>query len=181
MRKPLIAVLATASTLFAAGAANAGGDVQWSVGINLPNVATVISNFPVPVLPSVSVRHAPVVYAPVPQIVVHEPRVVYERQVVVRQPVVVHQPVQVAHGRWAAPVEYRRGWDRDGDGIPNRYDRVDNRKYGPYGDIDRDGKPNRFDRVDNRYRGDREDRRGDWREDRKDDRRDDRDDRKHRH
>ena len=42
-------------------------------------------------------------------------------------------------------------WDRDGDGIPNRYDRTDNRKLnGPNGDIDRDGIPNKYDRYDNR-------------------------------
>jgi WXXGXW repeat (2 copies) len=40
-------------------------------------------------------------------------------------------------------------WDRDGDGIPNRYDRSDNRR-GAYGDRDRDGVPNRYDRYDNR-------------------------------
>ena len=40
-------------------------------------------------------------------------------------------------------------WDRDGDGIPNRYDRTDNRG-GRYGDRDRDGVPNRYDRYDNR-------------------------------
>lgn len=43
-------------------------------------------------------------------------------------------------------------WDRDGDGIPNRYDRSDNRS-GPYGDRDRDGVPNRYDRHDNRQQG----------------------------
>lgn len=52
--------------------------------------------------------------------------------------------VQVGSG-W----EYRAGgWgDRDRDGIPNRYDRYDNRR-GAYGrgDRDRDGVPNRFDR-----------------------------------
>lgn len=45
-----------------------------------------------------------------------------------------------------------RGWDydRDHDGIPNRYDRYDNR-YGR--DRDHDGVPNRFDRrPDNPYR-----------------------------
>lgn len=42
-------------------------------------------------------------------------------------------------------------WDRDGDGIPNRYDRSDNRR-GPYGDRDRDGVPNAFDAWDNRRR-----------------------------
>jgi len=33
-------------------------------------------------------------------------------------------------------------WDRDGDGIPNRYDRV----YNPPWDRDGDGIPNRYDR-----------------------------------
>lgn len=36
-------------------------------------------------------------------------------------------------------------WDRDGDGIPNRYDRV----YNPRWDRDGDGIPNRYDRRDN--------------------------------
>jgi hypothetical protein len=36
-------------------------------------------------------------------------------------------------------------WDRDGDGIPNRFDRV----YNPRWDRDGDGIPNRFDRRDN--------------------------------
>jgi hypothetical protein len=39
-------------------------------------------------------------------------------------------------------------WDRDGDGIPNRYDRRDDR--GAYGDRDHDGIPNYRDRYDNR-------------------------------
>jgi hypothetical protein len=43
-------------------------------------------------------------------------------------------------------------WDRDGDGIPNRYDRV----YNPRWDRDGDGVPNRYDRHDNR----RDDHRG---------------------
>ena len=37
-------------------------------------------------------------------------------------------------------------WDRDGDGIPNRYDRV----YNPRWDRDGDGVPNRYDRHPNR-------------------------------
>ncbi|MEO6743748.1 MAG: hypothetical protein ABIS28_12420 [Caldimonas sp.] len=37
-------------------------------------------------------------------------------------------------------------WDRDGDGIPNRYDRV----YNPRWDRDGDGVPNRYDRRPNR-------------------------------
>jgi hypothetical protein len=45
------------------------------------------------------------------------------------------------NGRWHL---YRGAWargDRDGDGIPNRYDNVNNRR----GDRDRDGIPNRYD------------------------------------
>lgn len=42
--------------------------------------------------------------------------------------------------------------DRDRDGIPNIYDRYDNRRHnhhnrGAYGDADRDGVPNRYDRA----------------------------------
>ena len=50
-------------------------------------------------------------------------------------------------------------WDRDGDGIPNRVDRHDNRPHGdkrganrPMGDRDHDGIPNAFDGRDNRRR-----------------------------
>jgi hypothetical protein len=62
---------------------------------------------------------------------------------------------------YAAPLparsydrEYRRPtrWDRDGDGIPNRYDRI----YNPRWDRDGDGIPNRYDHYDNlRHRRDR--------------------------
>jgi hypothetical protein len=43
-------------------------------------------------------------------------------------------------------------WDRDGDGIPNRYDRHDNRppKGGPMGDRDHDGIPNAYDHYNDR-------------------------------
>jgi hypothetical protein len=37
---------------------------------------------------------------------------------------------------------YNPAWDRDGDGIPNRHDRFDNRRF----DRDGDGIPNRYDR-----------------------------------
>ena len=55
------------------------------------------------------------------------------------------------HGR-PAPIHEGRHyqqptrWDRDGDGIPNRYDRV----YNPRWDRDGDGVPNRYDRHPNR-------------------------------
>jgi hypothetical protein len=53
------------------------------------------------------------------------------------------------HAHYQAPTR----WDRDGDGIPNRYDRL----YNPAWDRDGDGIPNRYDRYDNR----RHDRDGD--------------------
>jgi len=57
--------------------------------------------------------------------------------------------------RDGVPNRYDR--DRDGDRIPNRYDRAPNRPGpggpppGAYRDRDRDGIPNRFDRRDNRF------------------------------
>ena len=56
-------------------------------------------------------------------------------------------PVYVEHYR-DRPAAWRGGprrWDRDGDGIPNRHDRV----YNPRWDRDGDGIPNRYDRVYN--------------------------------
>jgi len=49
------------------------------------------------------------------------------------------------HDGYRAPTR----WDRDGDGIPNRYDRL----YNPRWDRDGDGVPNRYDRHDNRRDG----------------------------
>ena len=46
---------------------------------------------------------------------------------------------------------YNPAWDRDGDGIPNRNDRYDNRRH----DRDGDGIPNSQDRYDNRNHGGR--------------------------
>jgi Excalibur calcium-binding domain len=86
------------------------------------------------------------VYAPAPH--------VYSRPVYQAAPVYVpvHAPVRVAYRE---PTR----WDRDGDGIPNRHDRL----YNPRWDLDGDGIPNRHDRhFDNRHdRYDRYDRDGD--------------------
>lgn len=142
MNKSLIAAVATAASLLAAGAAHAG-NVYWSIGISAPPVGTVISNGPVyaPVYAPAPVVYAPppVVYAPPPVVYQPAPRVVYPAPVVVGRPV---------------PIGYHPGWgDRDRDGIPNRYDRHDNR-YGHhqhyYRDRDRDGIPDRHDRRDDR-------------------------------
>jgi hypothetical protein len=56
-----------------------------------------------------------------------------------------------SHDRSYRGREHPSRWDRDGDGIPNRYDRV----YNPRWDRDGDGIPNRYDRRDDRYRGHR--------------------------
>jgi hypothetical protein len=55
------------------------------------------------------------------------------------------------------PPRYGAWGDRDRDGIPNAYDRHDNRydqrnynRYGAWGDRDHDGIPNAYDRYDNR-------------------------------
>jgi len=50
-----------------------------------------------------------------------------------------------AYGRHERSYREPTRWDRDGDGIPNRYDRV----YNPRWDRDGDGIPNRYDRYDN--------------------------------
>jgi len=142
MNKSLIAAVATAATLLAAGTARAS-DVYWSIGISAPPIGTVISNGPVyapaPVYAPVPVyAPPPVVYSPPPVVYRPAPRVVYPA------PVVVSRPVPISYGYYGRG----HGWgDRDHDGVPNRWDRYDNRGYG---DRDRDGVPDRYDRRDDR-------------------------------
>ncbi len=65
-----------------------------------------------------------------------------------RPPPVWIQPVPVVpRGAYWQPT----GWDRDGDGVPNRYDA----RYNPRWDRDGDGIPNRYDANYN-PRGDRD-------------------------
>jgi hypothetical protein len=76
-------------------------------------------------------------------------------------------PVLVQPGPIYRYIDYRQPsrWDRDGDGIPNRHDRL----YNPRWDVDGDGVPNARDRHNHR----RHDRDGDGvpnRYDRDDDR-----------
>lgn len=100
MKKVLMAVLAAVASL-AAGAAHADR-VYWSVGVNAPNVGTVISNTPRGVyLPPPPVVYAPppVVYAPPPQ-VVYEPQPSYYYR---PAPQVVYQPPPIV-------IEGDRGW-----------------------------------------------------------------------
>jgi hypothetical protein len=52
-----------------------------------------------------------------------------------------------------APPRNGAWGDRDRDGVPNVYDRYDNRRTwnnGAWGDRDHDGVPNAYDRFDNR-------------------------------
>jgi hypothetical protein len=74
-------------------------------------------------------------------------------------PVIVQPaPVYRQYGQYGQYSQYGHTsyqqpsrWDRDGDGIPNRSDRL----YNPAWDRDGDGIANRYDRVDNR-RNDRD-------------------------
>lgn len=141
MRRPLILALATATTLLSAGAAHAG-HVNWSIGITLPPIATVISNgpayAPAPVYyepapvyyqpAPVYYQPAPVIYAPPPVVYRPAPQVVY-----VPPPVVYGRPVPIVYGGWSQRPQH---WqhphyqhrDSDRDGIPDRWDRYDNRQ-----------------------------------------------------
>ena len=93
MKRTWILGLVAAGSLLGAGAARAS-DVHWSIGVNLPPVATVISSgpsyFPAP----------PVVYAPgvgyAPPVVYQEP--VYEAPTVVyREPRAYYRPPTVVY------------------------------------------------------------------------------------
>jgi hypothetical protein len=113
-----LAALALAGTAATGVAQARDADVRWSVTIGTPYYA----------LP------APVYVQPQPVYVAPDPMYYYEPAPVYRRPVPVYRGVQRHH----APTY----WDRDGDGIPNRYDT----HYNPYWDRDRDGVPNRWDR-----------------------------------
>ena len=150
MARPLILALATTATLLCAGAAHAG-NVQWSIGINLPAIGTVITNLPVPF--PVPVFRAPpqVVYqAPAP-VYYEEPAPVYYQA---PEPVYYQAPPQVVYrpvprGYAPAPVVYVRSvpavyprfrpeWSKH----DRRWDR-DERKWQRRPHHDEDG--NRFD------------------------------------
>ena len=119
--KRIFLLVPAASALFAATAAQAGG-VSWSVGVNVPPLATVVTSgpawapAPVRVVPGAVVYSTPA-YAPAP--------IVYDEPYVTPYPYVVPRvgywgpPVVVApryrywgphRGHWA-PVP-RGGWDR---------------------------------------------------------------------
>lgn len=131
MKKPLILALAASATMLCAGAAQAG-NVYWSVGVNLPPVGTVISNAPVYQEPLIYAP-APVIYAPAPVIYAPPPVVYHPAPRVVYGPpqVVYSRPVPVVYGGWGrgyGHAGHAGYWDRDRDGIPDRWDRYDNRR-----------------------------------------------------
>ena len=183
-RKIAIAAALAAAAL-GSGVAQARGavDVQWSVTVASPELR----------LPGGGVVYLPPI--PLPRAVVVQPRHEVEYRHAPRHEVEYrHAPRDDVEYRYAPSpeVEYRlpprhgggyreqRHWDIDGDGIPNRYDRV----YNPRWDRDGDGVPNRYDRTpggghdyrdyrDFRDYHDYRDRR-DWRDERRDDHRDNR-------
>ena len=120
-RKLIVGALALAGVL-SVGLAQARdhNDVQWSVTIGAPIGVPLYS------------QPYPVYSQPVP--VYAQPYPAYS------QPYPVFAPRHYPQRQYQQPTR----WDRDGDGIPNRYDRV----YNPYWDRDGDGVPNRYDRYD---------------------------------
>lgn len=78
-----------------------------------------------------------------------QPYPAYSRPLpVVIQPYPAYRPRHEPVRAYQQPTR----WDRDGDGVPNRHDRV----YNPRWDRDGDGVPNRYDRNDRQARGDRD-------------------------
>ena len=130
----LVAAIATGGFLVA-GAAQAHADVSWSVTIG----------------GGAPVYDAPV-YRPAP---VYQPAPVY----MPAPPMVLPAPViGLPFPRVYAPAPYPVRYDRDHDGIPDRYDHYDNRRHhgwerdGRRWDSDRDGVPNGDDRYDHNPR-----------------------------
>lgn len=105
IKKHIAIAFATAACALATGAAHAG-NVQWSVGISLPPIGTVITNAPVYAPAPVYYEPAPVYYQPAP--VYYQPAPVY-----VAPPRVVYRPVPVVV---RAPVVYTSGYYVKGHG-----------------------------------------------------------------
>jgi hypothetical protein len=117
-RKLAIVAVAFAGTLAAAAAQAHGRD-------DVQFSVTIGTPFAAPVRP---------LFAPAP-VFVPAPVVRYENR---------YDHRYDARAAYRAPTR----WDVDGDGIPNRVDRV----YNPRWDVDGDGIPNARDRFDNRKR-----------------------------
>ena len=116
MKRHWIAAAAAGVLALSAGVARAG-NVYWSIGIQAPPVATVISN-----APAYHYQSAPVYVAPQPVYVAPQPVYVAPPPVVYRSaPAVVYQPQVV----YPPQVVYRSGhhhrgrhWHRDEYGTP---------------------------------------------------------------
>ena len=127
MKRPVILALAASAALLGAGAAHAG-NVHWSVGVNLPPVATVISNGPVWGAPAY--YPAPVTYAPP---VVYEAPVVYPSYGVARP--ILYAP-RIVERPYYGHREWRRGppgrdvrWVPPGHRDERRYHHRDRGEY----------------------------------------------------
>ena len=126
MKRPVILALAASATLLCAGAAHAG-NVHWSVGVNLPPVATVISNGPVWGAPVY--YPAPVTYAPP---LVYEAPVVYPSyrvpRPIVYAPRVIERPYYGYRADWrGVPPGHDRRWVPPGHRDDRRYHHGDYR------------------------------------------------------
>ena len=154
-RNYVLAAFATAAVL-ASGLAQARSpvDVQWQVTIGSP-----VGGYPVYGGVVVS---APV-YLPPPVVVVPRYQPPYQPQYQPSSQPYYQPQYQPEYQPQYRPQHQPRPepaycqptrWDVDGDGIPNRYDRV----YNPRWDRDGDGIPNRRDRRDRDDHDSREDR-----------------------
>jgi len=85
------------------------------------------------------VRWSVSIAAPLPVYVQSAPVYLEPRPVYVQPRPVYVEPAPVYYGR---DYRYPTRWDRDADGIPDRYER----HHGRRGDRDRDGVPDRYDR-----------------------------------
>lgn len=131
----IASAVALACGLGAGSAQARDADVRWSVTIGSPGYPQ-----PAPV-------YAPApVYVPAPVYHAPAPVVVYPRPY---RPIRYQPPTHWDHDGDGIPNRrdrlYNPVWDRDGDGIPNRHDRYDGHRRW---DADRDGTPNRYDRYD---------------------------------
>jgi hypothetical protein len=121
MNKLLRQLLTVTALGLASAAALAGGNVTWSIGINLPPAGVVVSNGPVS-YGTVYYAPAPVYHAPPPVYYAPAPILYQPPAVIYRQPPVYGPPPGV-FGAWEHrhPPRWhrdhrRRGWDRGREG-----------------------------------------------------------------
>jgi hypothetical protein len=118
MKKSVVIAIAAAACALATGAAQARGNVFWSIGINAAPIGVAVSNGPVYAPAPVYVEPAPFYAEPAPFYV--EPAPVYApAPVVYDAPRIVYRPVPVVVGpRYYHPsqVVYGGGYGRYWDG-----------------------------------------------------------------